>query len=371
MASTKTVVLTGVSGFIGGHIAQLLLEQGYRVRGLARPSRVTRLKAIFAKFGSSFEVVEVQDLCTDTFSEDLFHDVVGVLHVASPLPARESYDRMLQVAIEGSLNIIRQAHKAGIKKFVFTSSLGAAWHDSLGPIITGDDWNSITAEEAQSADVMTQYTAAETLSEKAVWEYSEQHPEIDVVTSMLLAVFPVFILNVCQYSLLSSMVRFLDGQVRPDSPDYAALSTNIYIYNLLTKHGVFPPHPRHVDVRDLALLHIRALETSFTGAHRKRLVIGAPDALDLEEVLHLIQKRWPKLAERLNESPLPDYDEEVTQIGFDYNSTKQITGFRRTDFRSASESVTDTVASLLALEHSWSLGGHDVSNIPAPWDSAN
>ncbi|KAF5366969.1 hypothetical protein D9758_003902 [Tetrapyrgos nigripes] len=57
--STKTVVVTGVSGFVGGDITQLLLDQGYHVRGLTRSSKLVHLKTVFAGYGSSFEVVEV------------------------------------------------------------------------------------------------------------------------------------------------------------------------------------------------------------------------------------------------------------------------------------------------------------------------
>ena len=70
--------------------------------------------------------------------------VHAVFHVAAPLPGKASADETIKVyrsglefddkltnlatvqtAVEGSLNVLRQGDKAGIEKFVVTSSFGA------------------------------------------------------------------------------------------------------------------------------------------------------------------------------------------------------------------------------------------------------
>lgn len=50
--------------------------------------------------------------------------VYAVLHVAAPLPYDTvSAQQMLDGAIQGTMNVIVQAEKAGIKRVVYTSSM--------------------------------------------------------------------------------------------------------------------------------------------------------------------------------------------------------------------------------------------------------
>ncbi|KAJ6584957.1 hypothetical protein B0H19DRAFT_1107473 [Mycena capillaripes] len=339
-----TVVLTGASGFIGSHIADLLLRNQYHVRAVSRKSKINSLKETFAHYGTSFEPFEVNDLC-DTLPSELFANAQAVIHVASPLPARETFDTMLKVSREGSLNIIRSAHAAGVKKFVVTGSVGSAWHDDVGPRITGDDWSPVTEAEARSSgDPMVQYTFSKTYAEKAVWAFAETHPDIDVTTILPPLVYGPYIFE----------------QTWATSPDYNALSTDIYIYNLLEPNGVFPPHPRFIDVRDLAELHLLSLTTP-ADSKQKRLVIASPDVLNLNAYLQQLREQWPA---RVNQNKPPPFGDQVIGLVFDYGRTEEVTGMKRSAFRGANETFADTVASLLALEKVWESKGYDVSHIP-------
>ncbi|KAJ7229023.1 hypothetical protein GGX14DRAFT_342979, partial [Mycena pura] len=74
--------LTGASGFVGSHIADLLLRNQYRVRAVSRKSKINSLKETFAHYGTLFEPFEVNDLC-DTLPSKLFANAQAVIHVAS------------------------------------------------------------------------------------------------------------------------------------------------------------------------------------------------------------------------------------------------------------------------------------------------
>jgi GDP-mannose 4,6 dehydratase len=68
MASDQIVLVTGISGFIGSHVADQFLEAGYRVRGTARVvSKVDSIKkALELKHGEGrLEVVAVPDMTID------------------------------------------------------------------------------------------------------------------------------------------------------------------------------------------------------------------------------------------------------------------------------------------------------------------
>ena len=101
--------------------------------------------------------------------------------------------------------MLRQAEKAGVKKFVVTSSIVTVAGDptvkgsAFGPErmsfffrdrdLTGTeqftDWNPVTKEEAlqTGASNFDIYSAAKKHAELAVWEWAEAHPHVDVTTS--------------------------------------------------------------------------------------------------------------------------------------------------------------------------------------------
>ena len=106
------------------------------------------------------------------------------------------------------MNVLRQAEKAGVKKFVVTSSTVTVKGD---PTVKGTayraerwfsfsseiaiklelntyfplDWNPVTKENAlHSKEKGAAYAASKKYAELAVWEWAEAHPDVDVTTSM-------------------------------------------------------------------------------------------------------------------------------------------------------------------------------------------
>jgi nucleoside-diphosphate-sugar epimerase len=105
------------------------------------------------------------------------------------------------------LNVLRQAEKAGVKKFVVTSSgvtlsgdptvKGTAYRDyrtlfpsdffcnqELNNVHLLIDWNPVTKEDALHTDnKFVVYSASKKYAELAVWEWAQAHPHVDVTTS--------------------------------------------------------------------------------------------------------------------------------------------------------------------------------------------
>ncbi|MDR3606306.1 MAG: NAD-dependent epimerase/dehydratase family protein [Oligoflexia bacterium] len=116
--STQNALVTGASGFVGSHVAELLLKEGHDVRVLVRPTSNRD------QLASGLEVVE-GDLRDP---ESLRKAVQGrdtVYHVAADYRfwaknPRELYDNNVQ----GTDNILRASRDAGVKKFVYTSTVG-------------------------------------------------------------------------------------------------------------------------------------------------------------------------------------------------------------------------------------------------------
>lgn len=111
-------LVTGASGFLGSHVARLLAERGDSVRVLVRPS--SDLRAVH-----DLPVERVTGDLRDAASlERALAGVDAVFHVAADYrlwaanPA-EIYDSN----VGGTRNLLAAAQRAGVKRFVYTSSV--------------------------------------------------------------------------------------------------------------------------------------------------------------------------------------------------------------------------------------------------------
>lgn len=110
--------MVGGTGTLGRQIVRRALDQGYSVRCLVRNLR----KATFLKeWGAE---LLVGDICKPETLPAALMDIDAVIDAAT---ARASESRSIrQVDWEGKVNLIQAVQKAGIKRFVFFSILGAA-----------------------------------------------------------------------------------------------------------------------------------------------------------------------------------------------------------------------------------------------------
>ncbi|ATQ66476.1 MULTISPECIES: hopanoid-associated sugar epimerase [Methylosinus] len=124
--SRDIALVTGASGFIGGAVASLLLEQGFAVRALVRRSSPkTNLRA-------QFEIVEGD--VTDR--DSLRRAMAGaryVFHVAADyrLWARDP-QTILHTNVEGTRLVMEEALRAGVERIVHTSSVATLAPDAQG-----------------------------------------------------------------------------------------------------------------------------------------------------------------------------------------------------------------------------------------------
>lgn len=82
------VLVTGVNGYIASHVAEQLLEHGYRVRGTVRDAyKADYMHALFDdKYGEdAFEVQIVKDMATDgAFDEVMKGQIIILSRTALP-----------------------------------------------------------------------------------------------------------------------------------------------------------------------------------------------------------------------------------------------------------------------------------------------
>jgi nucleoside-diphosphate-sugar epimerase len=167
---SQLVLVTGISGFIGAHVAASLLRAGYRVRGTVRSrAKAERTAAALARDGldsSALEFVEA-DLTHDAGWAEAASGVDFVQHIASPFPIRQPRDReaLTPAAREGALRVIRASTSA--QRIVMTSSMVAMMYRPNRParVIVGEhDWT----EAEWSA--LSPYIVSKTRAERAAWD---------------------------------------------------------------------------------------------------------------------------------------------------------------------------------------------------------
>ncbi|KAH9484972.1 Putative uncharacterized oxidoreductase [Psilocybe cubensis] len=338
--SPKLIFVTGASGFLASHVIHELTKQGYRVRASARKNKVEPLRELY-KSVPSIEIVEIADIAHGEF-EELLQGVDAVIHTASPLPGRQDVDSMLKSAIDGSLNVLKQAEKVGIKKFVVTGSTISVRDDprTVGVSFRADHWNPVTKEQAKSGNKSVIYAVAKKYAELAIWEWAEANPHVDVTT-----INPPF---------LYGPFAPLHLPVAPG--DFSALSSDIMVYSLLIPTGVYPPGPGYADFRDVAKAHVGALRTPPTVEGRKRIIFSTPDGLDFNTVFATLKKARPELEGRLINQPPPVYPFDRYDIDFD--RVEEVTGMKKSDFHTTEETFVDTVNDILDLEKVWIENGY-------------
>jgi dihydroflavonol-4-reductase len=114
-----TTLVTGASGFLGSHVARLLVQRGERVRVLLRPTSPTGLLEGLAVERVSGDLRDAAPL------EKALAGVKTVYHVAADyrLWARDPRE-IHESNVGGTRNLLQAARRAGIEKFVYTSTVG-------------------------------------------------------------------------------------------------------------------------------------------------------------------------------------------------------------------------------------------------------
>jgi UDP-glucose 4-epimerase len=108
------VLVTGASGFVGGHVAPLLQQEGWEVRRAMRKS-----------LGHGDEVV-VGSLGPTTNWDVALADVDAVVHLAARVHHQHEEHAVKiyrDVNIDGTLHLARSAVSAGVRQFIFVSTV--------------------------------------------------------------------------------------------------------------------------------------------------------------------------------------------------------------------------------------------------------
>ncbi len=277
------VLLTGVSGFLGGHVASALLAAGYQVRGSVRSlAKADKVRDALTKAGADVSRLEfvALDLLKDDGWEAAAQGCRFLLHTASPFVFQMPADKMelIRPATEGTERALNAGLKAAVERIVLTSSMAAIayGHDrSRTAPFTAADWTELEGRGCNA------YVESKTRAERRAWEVMKAAGrEAD-----LAAINPSGIY----------------GPLLDEDPGTSAL----LVKRLLD--GSMPAAPRFnfavVDVRDVAAAHVAALTAPSAGGHR---VPMGERTLSIKECADILRRRLPAYARKPPRFEMPD-----------------------------------------------------------------
>ncbi len=124
MDKNKTMLVTGADGFIGSHLTEMLLNEGYKVRALSQYNSFNNWGWLEGINHPNLEVV-TGDVRDPHYCKHISRDVDTIFHLAALIAIPYSYiapDSYVDTNVKGTLNICQAAKENGVRRVLVTST---------------------------------------------------------------------------------------------------------------------------------------------------------------------------------------------------------------------------------------------------------
>ena len=282
------VVLTGGTGYLGGHILSQLLDAGYDVRLTSRNPEKTKsqpwIKDLMAKHTDTLSFYAA-DLEKEGSFDEAMIGAKAVIHAASPFKIegiKDAKKELIDPAVNGTKNVLHSVDKhQNIEKVVLTSSVASVYGDAKDIDLyeekefNENHWNTSSSISHQP------YSYSKVSAERAAWSINANK------SWKLVTINPGFILGPSlskrsDSTSIKFMIDMLGGKYKTGVPN---------LYFVL------------VDVRDVAAAHIAALENdNATGRY-----ICSNESKSILEIAQLLRELVPERNSKIPTRKLPNW----------------------------------------------------------------
>ncbi|BAY62338.1 NAD-dependent epimerase/dehydratase [Calothrix brevissima NIES-22] len=236
------VFVTGGTGFIGAHVVRLLLQEGYTVKALVRPS--SNLENL-----QGLKVELVKGDLNDANLAEKMQGCQYLFHVAAHYSLWQTDKELLyEHNVQGTRNVLAAAQQALIERTVYTSSVAAIGVGESGKVVD-------EAHQSPLEKLVGHYKKSKFLAEQVAMQAAIKGQEIVVVNPSS----PIGPLDIKPTPTGDIILRFLRRQM----PFYVDTGLNF------------------IDVRDVAWGHLLALQRGKKG---DRYILGHQN-LSLKQLL--------------------------------------------------------------------------------------
>ena len=183
-------------------------------------------------------------------------------------------NELIKPAVDGTLRALKAAKKAGVKRVVLTSSTVAMHGGQTGLIkLNQDSWTNLNAKN------VTAYFKSKTLAEKSAWEFIKNQTGENKLELVVINPGPIY-------------GPTLTGNLAPEAMDF--------FRKLITGQVPMLPRASSVmsDVRDVATIHLAALENE--KANGKRFIVTTEKPQAIQQIGEILKSNgYDKVSTKL------------------------------------------------------------------------
>ncbi|KAH8678027.1 hypothetical protein BX600DRAFT_431336 [Xylariales sp. PMI_506] len=277
------VLVTGATGFVASHVTRQFLERGYRVRGTVRDQDKASwlVQDAFKSYADSghLQLVVIPDLAADHAFDEAIKGVSAVAAVATISSFDPDPHKVVPQTVAGITSILHAAlAEPSVKEIVYTGSIAAAVapFPGLSTHVEHDTWNEQALELAWAPPPYEQdrgmavYWASKVEAAKAILKFAEEkkpHFNVNIIDPATILGEPIHKTHVSHF--------------------YQWVKT---VYNGDLKYLTAFAATIHIDVKDVALLHVAAvLDPEVKNARMQ----AWGDYFNWNDMLHIMRRLYP------------------------------------------------------------------------------
>lgn len=273
MSRRKKILVTGGSGFIAKHVILQLLNEGFEVRASVRSmDRSAEILSAMERHARDTDKLDKRvtfcelDLQSDDGWDTALKNCQALMHIASPFPLEqpEDEDALIGPAVDGTLRALQAAQRAGVERVILTSSVVAICNKRLA---AGRSRYDETDWSESNSPMANAYAKSKTQAEKAAWNFVREHQEMKLTT-----ICPSLVLGPALDGKIGSSLKVIARLLNGKDPMVPNLGVAI------------------VDVRDIAQMHVRALQRPESSGNR---YIGSERFMWMRDIALVLKAEYP------------------------------------------------------------------------------